>query len=123
MLSIPGSVSIYVHTRPTDLRKSFDGLCGNIRNEFGREPLDGRLGPPQSQFDGQRPLMAGGIRELAELLQQLPLDLEAITQPATEFQILLDLGRHGGRSFHDCTSPPWGHGNASRASRSKSTLV
>ena len=43
MMSIPGGVSIYVHTRPTDLRKSFDGLCGIIRNEFGREPLDGSL--------------------------------------------------------------------------------
>lgn len=43
MLSLPGGVSIYVHTRPTDLRKSFDGLCGIIRSDFGREPLDGSL--------------------------------------------------------------------------------
>ena len=43
MLSLPASVSIFVHTRPTDLRKSFDGLCGIVRNDFGREPLDGSL--------------------------------------------------------------------------------
>jgi predicted ATP-grasp superfamily ATP-dependent carboligase len=32
-----------VHTRPTDLRKSFDGLCGLVRQDFGRDPLDGSL--------------------------------------------------------------------------------
>ena len=32
-----------MRTRPTDLRKSFDGLCGIIRRDFGREPLDGSL--------------------------------------------------------------------------------
>ena len=43
MLNLPSGVAIYVHTRPTDLRKSFDGLCGLIRNDFGRDPLDGSL--------------------------------------------------------------------------------
>ena len=43
MLSLPASVSIFVHTRPTDLRKSFDGLCGVIRSDFGRDPVDGSL--------------------------------------------------------------------------------
>jgi len=41
MLSLPVGVAIYVHTRPTDLRKRFDGLCGIVRNDFGREPLEG----------------------------------------------------------------------------------
>jgi transposase len=43
MLNIPAGVAIYLHTRPTDMRKSFDGLCGIIRGEFGRDPLDGGL--------------------------------------------------------------------------------
>lgn len=43
MLTVPAGVPIYLHTRPTDLRKGFDGLSGIIRGEFGREPLDGGL--------------------------------------------------------------------------------
>ena len=43
MLSLPVGAAIYVYTRPTDLRKSFDGLCGLIRTDFGRDPLDGSL--------------------------------------------------------------------------------
>jgi len=41
MRSLPVGVSLYLHTRPTDLRKRFDGLCGIVRNDFGREPLEG----------------------------------------------------------------------------------
>jgi transposase len=43
MLNPPPGMPIYLHTRPTDMRKSFDGLCGIIRNEFGRDPVDGSL--------------------------------------------------------------------------------
>lgn len=43
MLSIPSSAAIYLHTRPTDMRKSFDGLCGIVRTDFARDPTDGSL--------------------------------------------------------------------------------
>ena len=43
MLSIPPTVSIYLHTRATDMRKGFDGLCGIVREQFGADPLDGSL--------------------------------------------------------------------------------
>ncbi|HEX2462907.1 MAG TPA: IS66 family insertion sequence element accessory protein TnpB [Vicinamibacterales bacterium] len=43
MLSVAQSASIYVHMRPTDMRKGFDGLCGIVRQEFGSDPLDGSL--------------------------------------------------------------------------------
>lgn len=43
MLHVPPSVAIYVYTRPTDLRKGFDGLSGIIRREFQADPLDGSL--------------------------------------------------------------------------------
>lgn len=43
MLSLPPGMVVYLHTRPTDMRKSFDGLCGIVRGEFGREPVDGGL--------------------------------------------------------------------------------
>lgn len=43
MLSIPSTVSIFLHTRPTDLRKGVDGLSGIVRGQFGGDPLDGSL--------------------------------------------------------------------------------
>lgn len=43
MLHVPASVAIYVHTRPVDLRKGFDGLSGLVRAEFQADPLDGSL--------------------------------------------------------------------------------
>ena len=43
MLSVPQTAAIFVYTRPTDMRKSFDGLCGIIREQFQADPLDGSL--------------------------------------------------------------------------------
>ena len=43
MLSIPPTVSIFLHTAPTDMRKGADGLSGIVRGEFAADPLDGSL--------------------------------------------------------------------------------
>jgi transposase len=43
MLSLPASVRIWVATRPTDLRKSFDTLAEVVRQQFGLDPLSGQL--------------------------------------------------------------------------------
>lgn len=43
MLNVPANVAIFVHTKPTDLRKGFDGLSGIVRGELGGDPLDGSL--------------------------------------------------------------------------------
>lgn len=43
MLSIPSSVTIFLYTEPTDMRKSFDGLSGIVRSAFGADPTDGSL--------------------------------------------------------------------------------
>jgi len=43
MLNIPSTRPIFLHTRPTDMRKGFDGLSGLVRQEFGADPLDGSL--------------------------------------------------------------------------------
>ncbi len=43
MLSVPSTVSIFLHTRATDMRKGFDGLSGIVREAFGADPLDGSL--------------------------------------------------------------------------------
>jgi transposase len=40
-LTLPSS--IFLSTRATDLRKSIDGLCGEVRNYLGCETMDGTL--------------------------------------------------------------------------------
>ena len=43
MLTFAPNVRIYVHARPTDMRKSFDGLCALVRGVFQADPLCGSL--------------------------------------------------------------------------------
>ena len=43
MLSVSPNVRIFLHAHPTDMRKSFDGLCGLVRSVFQADPLDGSL--------------------------------------------------------------------------------
>lgn len=43
MLSIAPPTTIFLYTAPTDMRKSFDGLTGLVRNTFGSDPTDGNL--------------------------------------------------------------------------------
>ena len=43
MLSVPATVPIFLCTQPTDMRKSFDGLSGIVRGEFGADPTSGSL--------------------------------------------------------------------------------
>ena len=37
------NLRIYLHTQPTDMRKSFDGLSGLVRSVFQADPADGSL--------------------------------------------------------------------------------
>ena len=43
MPALPHGVRVLLCTQPTDMRKSFDGLSGIVRGEFGRDPLSGDL--------------------------------------------------------------------------------
>jgi transposase len=43
MLGLPASVSIWLATRPTDLRKSFDTLAELVRQQLRGDPLSGQL--------------------------------------------------------------------------------
>jgi transposase len=43
MLSFAPNIRIFLHTRPTDMRKSFDGLCGLVRGVLAADPTDGSL--------------------------------------------------------------------------------
>ncbi len=37
------ALRIYAYTRPTDMRKGFDGLSAIVRGEFQTDPSDGSL--------------------------------------------------------------------------------
>lgn len=43
MLTLPPSTRVYVATTPTDMRRSFDGLMGLVRDFLGGDPLSGHL--------------------------------------------------------------------------------
>lgn len=43
MLSVPAKVRIFLCTRPTDLRKGFDGLHGLVLEVLQQDPLSGDL--------------------------------------------------------------------------------
>ena len=43
MLTFAPNLRIYLHARPTDMRKSFDGLCALVRGVFQADPLCGSL--------------------------------------------------------------------------------
>ncbi len=41
MLSFSNHSRIFIHALPTDMRKSFDGLCGIVKGQLGKEILEG----------------------------------------------------------------------------------
>src|SRR6478672_6410691 len=40
---LSAAVRVFLCTRPTDLRKGFDGLSGLVQDGFGQDPLSGHL--------------------------------------------------------------------------------
>ena len=43
MIALDRHTRIYAYTKPTDMRKGFDGLSGLVRSELGADPTDGSL--------------------------------------------------------------------------------
>ena len=43
MLSLPSRTKMFLCMNPVDMRKSFDGLFGIVREEFQQDPLSGHL--------------------------------------------------------------------------------
>jgi transposase len=43
VLTLPPSTRVFVATQPADLRRSFDGLMGLVRDFLGGDPLSGHL--------------------------------------------------------------------------------
>lgn len=43
MIPFSGRYSFFLYTLPTDMRKSFDGLCGLITNTLEQDPMNGAM--------------------------------------------------------------------------------
>lgn len=43
MLSLPPLVRVFLATQPTDMRRSFDGLCALVQNQLDQDPFSGHL--------------------------------------------------------------------------------
>jgi len=43
MFNLSPSTRIFVHTKPIDMRKSFDGLFAMVHAHFGQDPFSGSL--------------------------------------------------------------------------------
>jgi transposase len=41
MFTLSSSLRFQLFSKPTDMRKSFDGLCGLVQNQLGQEPRNG----------------------------------------------------------------------------------
>lgn len=41
MISLSSQSRIFIHALPTDMRKSFDGLCGIVKGDFHKDILEG----------------------------------------------------------------------------------
>jgi transposase len=41
MLSLSSQSRIFIHALPTDMRMSFDGLCGIVKGDFEKDILEG----------------------------------------------------------------------------------
>jgi transposase len=100
MLSIPANVSVYLCTRPTDMRKGFDGLHTLVLQVFERDPVDGHLflfvnrrGDRLKMLWWDRDGMALFYKRLEAGTYQLPGvsgDSEGVEIDATDLAILLN---------------------------------
>ena len=43
MFSLSSSQHYFLYSQPTDMRKSFDGLCGLVSSSMGRNPTSGEV--------------------------------------------------------------------------------
>ncbi len=43
MFSLSSTQQYYLYSQPTDMRKSFDGLCGLVSSKMGRNPTSGEV--------------------------------------------------------------------------------
>lgn len=43
MFTLGSSLKFQLYSQPTDMRKSFDSLCGLVQNKLGQSPVNGEV--------------------------------------------------------------------------------
>lgn len=88
--SLPAAVKIFVHTQPTDMRKSFDGLCGLAEHVMQQDPLSGHLFVFRNRRRDRLKVMywdSDGLaiwyKRLEQGTFQLPTDLQTSEPPTS----------------------------------------
>lgn len=99
MLSISPTMRVFVATKPTDMRKSFDGLVCAVRSVVAQDPLSGHL---FAFFNRRRTMMKavywdrGGYCMIAKRLEKStfvlpPADARGVVElEASELALILE---------------------------------
>lgn len=109
MLSLSLTARIFVYTRPTDMRKSFDGLTAIVREHWGADPPSGQLFVFRSRGGDRLKMLywdEDGLVVWAKRLEegtfQLPAaDAAGIEIKATDLALIL-----GGIDLHSAKRRP-----------------
>jgi transposase len=98
MWMIPGSVKIYLARKPADMRRSFNGLCGYVRDELQQAPESGHLFVFRNKRSDRIKILYFDRNGLAIWYKRLEegrfhwpeIDQDAIELSATEMSCLID---------------------------------
>jgi transposase len=88
MLNLPPSVRIWLATKPTDLRKSFDGLAELVRQQIQVDPFSGHLFVFRNKRADRVKLLYWDDDGYAIWYKRL--EVGTFRFPISEFQMLLD---------------------------------
>jgi hypothetical protein len=75
MLSISPLVPIYLHSEPIDMRKSFDGLFGIIKNDLSHDVRDGGLFVFLNSRRNERRVLGTSELRIHQFQQIIPCEL------------------------------------------------
>lgn len=94
MIALPQAVKIHVCVAPTDMRKSFDGLCGLVTQVLEQDPLSGHLFLFRNRARDRLKVMywdgdglAIWYKRLERGTFQLPTDLKSSSEKVAEISV------------------------------------
>ena len=91
MLNLTSHLRIYLHVKPVDMRKSFDGLFGIVKNEFGQDVREGGLFLFLNRHRNRIKLMYWDVDGIAIWMKRLERGSFQHPQPtSTAKQLLID---------------------------------
>ena len=91
MLNLTSHIRIYLHIQPVDMRKSFDGLFGIVKNEFQLDVRSGGLFLFLNRSRNRIKLMYWDVDGIAIWMKRLERGSFQHPQPdATSTQLIMD---------------------------------